>query len=98
MHSGENASKYLEDLLAAEKKALTDKKNLHSSKEPPITAFADLIENTKQAKEYEQMIVKRQDKKLQGVVEYCFSGMRYKVRLDWEGRTIALNLLGVRTM
>lgn len=35
---------------------------------------------------------------MQGVVEYCFSGMRFKVRLDQEGIQIAINLLGVKTM
>ena len=33
-----------------------------------------------------------------GVVEYCFSGMRYKVRIDSEGIAIAFNILGIRTM
>lgn len=35
---------------------------------------------------------------MQGVVEYCFSGMRFKVRLDQEGISIAVSLLGVKTM
>ena len=41
--SGENTSKYLEDLLAAEKKASDARLCLHnSSKEPPVVIFADL--------------------------------------------------------
>lgn len=44
------------------------------------------------------MILKRPERKFAGVVEYCFSGMKYKVRLDDEGRAIAFNLLGVKTM
>jgi endonuclease YncB( thermonuclease family) len=44
------------------------------------------------------MIMKRPNRKMNGVVEYCFSGMRFKVRLDGENTAIALNLLGVRTM
>ena len=44
------------------------------------------------------MIMKRKDKTFKAVIEYCFSGMRFKVRLDQEGRLIALNLLGVKTM
>lgn len=44
------------------------------------------------------MLMKRKDRVFRGVVEYCFSGMRFKVRLEQEGRQIALNLLGIRTM
>lgn len=49
----ENVSKYLEDLLVAEKKASTAKLGLHSKKAPPQTLFVDLVHNTKQAKDYE---------------------------------------------
>ena len=44
------------------------------------------------------MVMKRKDKTFRGVVEHCFSGMKFKVRLEQEGRLIAINLLGVRTM
>jgi len=44
------------------------------------------------------MVTKRKDRTFRGVVEYCFSGMKFKVRLEQEGRLVALNLLGVRTM
>jgi hypothetical protein len=44
------------------------------------------------------MINKRADRKLAGVVEYCFSGMRFKIRLVGENCYIALNLLGVKTL
>jgi hypothetical protein len=98
LKSGENASKYLEDLLASEKKALDSKLCIHNPAHAPMPVFADLVGNTKLAKEYEAMIMKRPDRRFVGVVEYCFSGMRFKVRLDEEGRAIAFNLLGVKTM
>ena len=63
-----------------------------------MVVFSDLTQNQKQAKEYEAMVMKRKDRTFKGVVEYCFSGMKFKVRLEQEGRLIALNLLGVRTM
>ena len=44
------------------------------------------------------MVMKKANKVFQGVVEYCISGMRFKVRLETEGRIIAFNLLGVKTM
>ena len=44
------------------------------------------------------MVNKRKDKTFKGVVEYCFSGMKFKVRLEQEGRLVAINLHGVKTM
>ena len=97
--SGDNASKYLEDLLAAEKKAADARLCLHNTaKEPPVAIFSDLSQNTRQAKEFEAMVMKRKDKTFRGVVEYCFSGMKFKVRLEQEGRLVAINLHGVKTM
>lgn len=96
--SGDNASKYIEDLLAAEKKAVDGKIGVYSSQPAPIRVFNDLVANTKKAKDFEAMVMKRANHKINGVIEYCFSGMRFKVRLDGENTAIALNLLGVKTM
>ena len=96
--SGDNASKYLEDLLASEKKATTSKVGMHSSASAPIRVYNDIVSNPKKAKDFEAMVMKRPNRKMNGVVEYCFSGMRFKVRLDGENTAIGFNLLGVRTM
>lgn len=96
--SGDNASKFIEDLLAAEKKAVDNKSGIFSTASAPIRIFNDLVANSKKAKDFEAMIMKRPNRKMTGVVEYCFSGMRFKVRLDGENTAIALNLLGVKTM
>ena len=40
--SGDNASKFLEDLLAAEKKAVDGKLGIHSSNPAPIRIYNDL--------------------------------------------------------
>lgn len=96
--SGDNASKFIEDLLAAERKAQEGKLGVYSTAPAPIRIFNDLVQNTKKAKDFEAMVMKRPSRKMSGVVEYCFSGMRFKVRLDGENTAIALNLLGVRTM
>lgn len=95
--SGDNASRFIEDLLSAEKKAIDTKQGVHSSQPAPIRVVNDLVANLKGAKAFEAMILKRPSRKCNGVVEYCFSGMRFKVRLDGESTAIALNLLGVRT-
>ena len=88
----------LEDLLAGEKKAMEAKLCLHSKKEAPKTIFNDLSQNSKLAKDYEAMLFKRKDTKFNAVVEYCFSGMRFKVRLEGENCLLALNLIGVKTL
>jgi hypothetical protein len=44
------------------------------------------------------MFSKKKNEVYAGVVEYCFSGMRFKVRLNTEGVSIGLNLFGVKTM
>jgi len=51
--SKDQMSKYLEDLLSAEKRAIDAKICLHSKKEAPKVVFNDLVANPKQAREYE---------------------------------------------
>lgn len=96
--SGDNASKFVEDLLASEKKGVDAKQGMFSSAAAPIRVYNDLVANPRKAKDFEAMVMKRPNRKMNGVIEYCFSGMRFKVRLDGENTAIALNLLGVRTM
>mmetsp|Transcript_20434 Transcript_20434/g.19419 ORF Transcript_20434/g.19419 Transcript_20434/m.19419 type:complete len:149 (-) Transcript_20434:84-530(-) len=96
--SGDNASRFLEDLLASEKKALDQKLALHNPAPAPLKIYNDMTQNQKKAKSFEAMIMKRPNKKFTGVVEYCFSGMRHKVRLDQEGASISFSILGVKTM
>ena len=60
--------------------------------------YNDLVANPRKAKDFEALVMKRPNRKMNGVIEYCFSGMRFKVRLDGENTAIALNLLGARTM
>ena len=55
--SGDNASKFLEDLLAAEKVAADKKIGLHSTKQAPIKEFNDLVSNPKRAKEFEARVL-----------------------------------------
>jgi len=96
--SGDNASKFLEDLLASEKKGVDAKVGIFSNAPAPIRVFSDVVANPKKSKDFEAMVMKRPNRKMNGVVEYCFSGMRFKVRLDGENTAIGLNLLGVKTM
>lgn len=42
--------------------------------------------------------MKRPNRKLNGVVEHVFSGMRFKIRIDQDNTAVGLNLLGIKTM
>jgi len=44
------------------------------------------------------MMNSKANKQLRGVVDYCFSGMKYKVRIDGESCYIAFGLNGVKTL
>lgn len=94
----ENAGPYVEDLLAAEGKAKGGKKGVWSKKEQPVPQFTDYMQNLNRAKAFEQMLAKRPNKQLKGVVEYCFSGMKFKIRIDYEGCYIGYGLNGVKTL
>jgi len=63
-----------------------------------VPQFTDYIQNLQRAKAFEQLIQKRPNKQLKGVIEYCFSGMKFKVRIDYEGCFIAFGLNGIRTL
>jgi len=51
--SGDNASKFLEDLLAAEKRAMDGKLGVFASGAPPMRIFNDVTNNPKKAKSFE---------------------------------------------
>lgn len=51
--SKDNLSKYLEEMLLAEKKAVEAKLCLHSKRDPPHIVYNDLTQDVKQAKAYE---------------------------------------------
>ena len=97
LKNGENASKFLEDLLAAEKKAVDGKLALHGKSDVQIRTFNDLSISSKKAKDFEQLIRKRVNKKMNGVVEYCYSGQRFKIRIDSENVYVNFSLLGIKT-
>lgn len=82
-------------LLDAEKKATTDKKGLHSKKNRPSNyQFADTTQNIKQAKTVEGGLISQG--RIDAVVEYVFSGQRFKLRINSENALIAFCLQGVR--
>ena len=44
------------------------------------------------------MIMKKPSRKFNGIVDYCFSGMRFKIRIDSENTFISFSLLGIKCM
>jgi hypothetical protein len=57
-----------------------------------------ILVTQKQGKEYGQTILKRPEKKFNGVFEFCFSVMKFKGRLEHEGIAFSFNLEGIKTM
>ena len=89
-------SKYLDSYQAAEKVAKEKKLGVHSTKYPGNPNYSDLIASNKtKKKEFINFLVNQ--KNLPCVVEYCFSGSKFKVRIEKNKCYIPLSLLGVKT-
>ncbi|CAI2381553.1 unnamed protein product [Moneuplotes crassus] len=80
--------------MAADTHASTKKLGVYSNKEANIYRFIDTSRNSKAAKAIYSSISAKPV--LYGVVEYCFSGQRFKIRVDSENCSIAFGLIGVK--
>lgn len=79
----ERASNY-DDLIVAETQAKAAKKGIHSPSEaPPAPRITDLSLDSKKARQYLPFLLRQRD--IRAVVEYVFSGSRFKVRLRRPG-------------
>ncbi len=90
----EENSKYFEDLMEAEKKANEKKLGVHSKKPANQYKFVDTTQNKNASKTIERAL--KQSGKLDAVVEYVFSGGRFKLRIDSENVMIAFAIQGMR--
>ncbi|XP_062091486.1 ribonuclease TUDOR 1 [Humulus lupulus] len=91
----EERSNHYDALLAAETRATAGKKGIHSAKDPPVMHITDLIAApSKKSKDFLPFL--QRARKIPAVVEYVFSGHRFKVLLPKETCSIALSLSGVR--
>jgi staphylococcal nuclease domain-containing protein 1 len=92
----DDVSEFLDDLVAAEKKAEEAKLGVHSSAAPPAHRFNDLVgtENSNKAKQMGPSIVRMG--KIDGVVDFVFNAGRFKVRIDRENLFIPLVLAGIK--
>ena len=91
----EDNSKFIEDLIKSEKKASDSKIGLHSKKEANLYKFVDTTVNNKASKSIESSL--KDQGKLDAVVDYVFSGHRYKLRIDRENVIIGFGLQCVKS-
>ncbi|XP_050226106.1 ribonuclease TUDOR 1 [Mercurialis annua] len=91
----EERSNYYDALLAAESRALTARRGIHSGKESAVTHIKDLtMVPAKKAKDFLPFL--HRSRKIPAVVEYVLSGHRFKVLIPKETCSVAFAFSGVR--
>ncbi|KAK6127910.1 hypothetical protein DH2020_038339 [Rehmannia glutinosa] len=91
----EERSNHYDALLSAESRAISGKKGMHSAKDPPVRHVTDLITaNAKKAKDFLPFL--QRNRRMSAVVEYVFSGHRFKLDIPKATCSIAFSLSGVR--
>jgi staphylococcal nuclease domain-containing protein 1 len=91
----EERSHYYDALLAAESRAEKAKKGLHSGKDTPVMHITDLtMVSAKKAKDFLPFL--QRNKRHSAIVEYVFSGHRFKLTIPKETCSIAFSFSGVR--
>ncbi|KQJ97123.1 ribonuclease TUDOR 1 [Brachypodium distachyon] len=91
----EERSHYFDALLAAHSRAEKAKKGLHSDKLSPVMHITDLtMVSAKKAKDFLPFL--QRNRRQSAIVEYVFSGHRFKLTIPKETCSIAFSLSGVR--
>ncbi|XVF11339.1 hypothetical protein REPUB_Repub08aG0018900 [Reevesia pubescens] len=90
----EERSNYYDALLAAESRALSGKKGIHSAKDPPVMHILDLT--TAPAKKAREFLHFLQHKRVPAVVEYVLSGHRFKLLIPNKTCSVAFSFSDVR--
>eukprot|EP00268_Persea_americana_P054270 TRINITY_DN619_c0_g1_i3.p1 TRINITY_DN619_c0_g1~~TRINITY_DN619_c0_g1_i3.p1 ORF type:complete len:987 (-),score=247.25 TRINITY_DN619_c0_g1_i3:523-3483(-) len=91
----EERSNYYDALLAAEARAISGKKGIHSAKDPPVMHITDLLTaSAKKAKDFLPFL--QRSRRLPAVVDYVLSGHRFKLLIPKETCSIAFSFSGVR--
>ncbi|CAI5724755.1 unnamed protein product [Peronospora farinosa] len=92
----EEKSEYYDDLVTAETKAQTQKKNLHSSKEPPTTErrVTDLCFDSTKAKQFLPFL--KRERSTRAVVEHVYSATRLKLFVPKENCLINFVVAGIK--
>lgn len=91
----EDRSPHWDELLAAEEKAISDQKGMHSPKGAVAQGrIVEASENVQRAKQY--LSTFQRAKRLPGVVDFVSSGGRFKVFIPRENCKLTLVLSGIR--
>ncbi|KAE9604221.1 putative micrococcal nuclease [Lupinus albus] len=91
----EERSNYYDALLAAESRAISGRKLIHSGKDSPASHITDLTTaSAKKAKDFLPFL--QRSRKTSAVVEYVLSGHRFKLLIPKETCSIAFSFSGVR--
>ncbi|KAJ7957145.1 Ribonuclease [Quillaja saponaria] len=91
----EERSNYYDGLLAAESRAISGKKGIHSDKDPPVMHITDLLTaSAKKARDFLPFL--HRCRKIPAAVEYVLSGHRFKLLIPKETCSIAFSFSGVR--
>ncbi|XVE56474.1 hypothetical protein DITRI_Ditri04bG0013100 [Diplodiscus trichospermus] len=91
----EERSNYYDALLAAESRAISGKKGIHSAKDPPVMHIQDLtMASAKKARDFLPFL--HRSRRIPAVVEYVLSGHRFKLLIPKETCSIAFSFSGVR--
>ncbi|XP_004292750.1 PREDICTED: staphylococcal nuclease domain-containing protein 1-like [Fragaria vesca subsp. vesca] len=89
-------SRYYTALLAFETRAIAEKKGLHSSEEAPVVHITDLTTMETAQKARDALPSLQRTRRVSAVVEYVFSGHRFKLYIPKETCSISFSLSGVR--
>mmetsp|Transcript_445 Transcript_445/g.535 ORF Transcript_445/g.535 Transcript_445/m.535 type:complete len:841 (+) Transcript_445:1188-3710(+) len=94
----DETSKYLPALREAERVAKEAKRNLYSTTPAPIHRINDLVtsRNLSKIRSFESSLVG--DVRHVGVVDFVYTGARFKVRVPQENCTFVFSILGVRAL
>ncbi|KAL2347119.1 hypothetical protein Fmac_001119 [Flemingia macrophylla] len=91
----EERSNYYDALLAAESRATSGRKGIHSAKDPPVMHITDLTTSSaKKARDFLPFL--HRSRRVPAVVEYVLSGHRFKLLIPKETCSIAFSFSGVR--
>lgn len=91
----EERSNYYDALLAAEARAVSQKRGIHSAKDPPVMHITDLLAaSSKKARDFLPFL--QRNRRMSAVVEYVLSGHRFKLYVPKETCSIAFSFSGVR--
>ncbi|CAI8619265.1 unnamed protein product [Vicia faba] len=91
----EERSNFYDTLLAAESRAISGRKGIHSAKDSPVMHITDLTTTSaKKAKDFLPFL--HRSRKVPAVVEYVLSGHRFKLLIPKETCSIAFSLSSVR--